>query len=67
MDIEITELSSKLGYYSNSLKEYEKMLPDIMKMDREKREECLSDLYKISREIDDIISPLVKKSMDERE
>lgn len=66
MDSEITDLSNKITYYANSIKGYERMLPSIMGMDERTRIKHLSDLSRMSREMDEIISILVKKSIEER-
>jgi len=65
MDINLSELESKLNYYTNSLKEYSLMLPDIMQMEKSQREEYLSIISQMSREMDEIISELVKKSKED--
>jgi hypothetical protein len=62
MDINLNDAEQKLNYYANSLKEYSLMLPDIMQMEKSQREEYLSIISQMSREMDEIISELVKKS-----
>jgi len=41
------------------------MLPDIMQMEKSQREEYLSIISQMSREMDEIISELVKKSKED--
>ena len=65
MNINLSELENKLNYYANSLKEYSLMLPGIMQMEKSQREEYLSRISQISREMDEIISELVKKSNED--
>lgn len=65
MDINLLELENKLNYYANSLKEYSLMLPGIMQMEKSQREEYLSIISQMSREMDEIISELVKKSKED--
>jgi len=65
MDINLNEAEAKLNYYANSLKEYSNMLPDIMEMGEEQREEYLNKISQLSREMDEIISGLVKKSRED--
>jgi len=65
MDIDLSELENKLTYYANSLKEYSLMLPGIMQMEKSQREEYLSRISQMSREMDEIISELVKKSKED--
>jgi signal transduction histidine kinase len=65
MDINLSELENKLNYYANSLKEYSLMLPGIMQMEKSQREEYLSRISQMSREMDEIISELVKKSKED--
>ena len=65
MDINLSELESKLNYYTNSLKEYSLMLPDIMQMEKSQREEYLFRISQMSMEMDEIISELVKKSKED--
>lgn len=65
MDINLSELESKLNYYTNSLKEYNLMLPDIIQMEKSQREEYLSRISQMSMEMDEIISELVKKSKED--
>jgi len=64
MDINLGEIESKLNYYANSLKEYGLMLPGIMKMEKSQRDEYLGRISQMSREMDEIISELVKKSKE---
>jgi hypothetical protein len=65
MDINLNDAEQKLNYYANSLKEYSLMLPDIMQMEKSQREEYLSIISQMSREMDEIISELVKKSKED--
>ena len=65
MDINLNETEAKLNYYANSLKEYSNMLPAIMEMAEEQREEYLNKISQLSREMDEIISQLVKKSKED--
>lgn len=65
MYINLSELESKLNYYTNSLKEYSLMLPSIMQMEKSQREEYLSIISQMSSEMDEIISELVKKSKED--
>lgn len=41
------------------------MLPGIMQMEKSQREEYLSRISQMSREMDEIISELVKKSKED--
>lgn len=65
MDINLNDAEQKLNYYANSLKEYSLMLPGIMQMEKSQREEYLSRISQMSREMDEIISELVKKSKED--
>lgn len=65
MDINLNDAEQKLNHYANSLKEFSLMLPSIMQMEKSQREEYLSIISQMSREMDEIISELVKKSKED--
>ena len=65
MDINLNDAEQKLNYYANSLKEYSLMLPDIMQMEKSQREEYLFRISQMFREMNEIISELVKKSKED--
>lgn len=61
-NIDLEDLENKLNYYTNSLSEYTNRIGDIMKMEEGERNEHIAQIYKLSGEMDGIISSLVKKS-----
>ena len=65
MDINLNDAEQKLNHYANSLKEFSLMLTSIMQMEKSQREEYLSIISQMSREMDEIISELVKKSKED--
>lgn len=65
MDINLNDAEQKLNYYANSLKEYSLMLSGIMQMEKSQREEYLFRISQMFREMDEIISELVKKSKED--